>query len=768
MLVRYVKTKKVYKENIKIFDKLLETNNINEFVDIITNHTHIYNGFHRDERSTKNWKEQYGVLLDFDSGTTIQQFAEKFKDTTYIVYHSRSNPDVDYDKFHVYFPLNEVNTDFALAKRLQVGIVLLAQHYGLNPDNGVKDLARYLFPSRKSGQNISDTFEYIYNSTGADIKETKLKEIKSIIKVKETSRDVKEYINNSKKVGNISEDIEKCVDWLTIWNKNNKISYNDWLYIGQALTNVENGLEYFLKISNATEPDKESNHTNFFKNLQRTTHSISIATLFYVAKQFGYVFIRKELTKVETILKTISDNLSSQYKNVLLKGFYIKDSNIFHYVVVHKDGQSSIFNSKINAKYINIYTKGNTELSNQIYIYLMENNNLMGDIHLSLVCGAKNGSNFTKILNQDVPEINNVERTRGIITLQTPLVKQSELSKTESNAWVMAVLEEIFVTKEESYLKVILEFLAQFVFEHRVESKLAIFLIGARGTGKGVFVDGILSQIYNVKKQKYTNNSQFTHWKEALKIIDVNEADTSGRYDLAKLYADIKDYSGSTSTSVRKLYQSPYDVDATAYFIVSQNDTYMYIPDKQASENQFLVCNFGEDKVKTKSQKWLDLGYTPIKMKHRLRAFIELTLAPIYAKMYPVRSNYRYGLEVPKTKAYNTFAQENNVSAKMEFEDFMELFINIYKNEVYSNSLINRYPTLEIDLLILKADKILTNSLIKGIIASGSFKKLKLKDIKTGLKNFSKAKDVNRVFKYAKNNVQKRGVLIDDYLKKEL
>jgi hypothetical protein len=174
------RTRKNGTDQKEIYDKLIEVNSLETFKEAVT-HNHTM-GMYKDKyRHSDNWKAANVLYADVDSGTTIDEFKEEFKDYEFYIATSKSHL-IDKDgtgihpRFHIYFPI-------AVCEKREVFKKALIKLCNSKPyfDKAVKDTARFFNASPETceiyyneGKSI---LEYIFSIPDDAELEKEIKEI---------------------------------------------------------------------------------------------------------------------------------------------------------------------------------------------------------------------------------------------------------------------------------------------------------------------------------------------------------------------------------------------------------------------------------------------------------------------------------------------------------------------------------------------------------------------------------------------------------------
>ena len=103
-----------------------EINNIEDAREVFCNYSYSPHQWINGKRNDENYVRSFFIVADYDSGFTIEEAKQKFKDYQHIIVTSRTHQKVkqshidlgEVDRFHVIFPLQNFITDKSVYGKL--------------------------------------------------------------------------------------------------------------------------------------------------------------------------------------------------------------------------------------------------------------------------------------------------------------------------------------------------------------------------------------------------------------------------------------------------------------------------------------------------------------------------------------------------------------------------------------------------------------------------------------------------------------------------
>jgi hypothetical protein len=174
------RTRKNGTEQKEKYDKIMEVNSLETFKEAIT-HNHTMGLYEKEYRKGDNWRGAEVLYADVDSGTTIEDFKNDFKDYEFYIATSKSHlKDKDgtgaHPRFHIYFPIAGTTNKESFKKAL-IKLCNSKPYF----DKQVKDIGRYFNTSPENCEiyynNGKSILDYIFSIPDIDIVEKEVKEI---------------------------------------------------------------------------------------------------------------------------------------------------------------------------------------------------------------------------------------------------------------------------------------------------------------------------------------------------------------------------------------------------------------------------------------------------------------------------------------------------------------------------------------------------------------------------------------------------------------
>lgn len=271
------------------------------------------------------------------------------------------------------------------------------------------------------------------------------------------------------------------------------------------------------------------------------------------------------------------------------------------------------------------------------------------------------------------------DHATGRVNVMVPIIKVIK----EHNDLIDEFYEVLF-GYQAIYMK---QYTSLYAFENRYgKSRPTLFLIGKRGSGKGLFVEKFMAHIFHNMSCKITHNPNYNTYLEN-KIAYIDENSDSKR-DLKGLNDALKEMSGGGINTISKKYVGDYNVVNGVFPMLMSNEAKpIHISDTvtDPSQNQYLVIEMPANKLKISKlyalkSKIAELGYDDFEefFKDTLGSYIWDKLLPIYTEMKRdlKTKSYRYGMPVPLTPALSRI---QNMSVSDKEEGVYEIIADLYE-----------------------------------------------------------------------------------------
>jgi hypothetical protein len=276
---------------VTIFDKSIEVMSKEEIQNIFVNYSHSIRVFKNNKRTSENCVSSRGHMIDFDEGTTIEEFekSEAAKRWHYILYTSKSHQieknGKTNDRFHVVFPFQSDEKNMERHQKATKKIINVMKSFVLNVDIACSDTARFFFAS---GDNPN--FRFIWghdNNTKTYITDVEIIEISD--KLEQQNNAIKQItlIDDSAPIKIEDDKITAAVEYL--YDK--KLTYPQFLSAGFSIfANLkESGEELFLKFSeNPHFSDSREHLSAKYKSFQKQEYKeYNKKVLFKIANEIA-------------------------------------------------------------------------------------------------------------------------------------------------------------------------------------------------------------------------------------------------------------------------------------------------------------------------------------------------------------------------------------------------------------------------------------------------------------------------------------------------
>lgn len=256
---------------VTTFDKSIEAMSREEIENIFKNYSHSMRVFKNNKRTSENCISSRGHMIDFDEGTTIEEFqkSEAANKWHYILYTSKShqvekNGKIN-DRFHVVFPFQSDEKNIERHQKATKKIITVMKKFGLNVDVACSDVARFFFAS---GDNPN--FKFIWgHDNGSKTYITDSEIIERAEKIEQSNQKQTTALMDDSTPVNINIDkITAAVEYL----HDKKLTYPQFLSVGFSIfANLkEVGEELFLKFSeNPNYSDTREQLSAKYKSFQK-------------------------------------------------------------------------------------------------------------------------------------------------------------------------------------------------------------------------------------------------------------------------------------------------------------------------------------------------------------------------------------------------------------------------------------------------------------------------------------------------------------------
>lgn len=274
---------------VTTFDKPIEAMSREEIENIFKNYSHSMRVFKNNKRTSENCISSRGHMIDFDEGTTIEEFqkSEAANKWHYILYTSKShqtekNNKIN-DRFHVVFPFQSDEKNMERHQKATKKIINVMKKMGLSVDVACSDVARFFFAS---GDNPN--FKFIWgHDNGSKTYITDSEIIERADKIEQSEGKQTALIDDSTPVSIHNDKITAAVEYL--YDK--KLTYPQFLSVGFSIfANLkEAGEDLFLKFSeNPNYSDSREQLSAKYKSFQKQEYKeYNKKVLFKIANEIA-------------------------------------------------------------------------------------------------------------------------------------------------------------------------------------------------------------------------------------------------------------------------------------------------------------------------------------------------------------------------------------------------------------------------------------------------------------------------------------------------
>lgn len=270
----------------KILDRIQNDTELYEIIDSIRSHSDkeerrklkeenlpyfVLGTFKNNHRKSDNLISTQFISIDFDNlNGNADELDEKLKadENVFTFFKSPSN------NRKVIYKLDRAITDRTEYSRVYSHFInKLNNRYGFEADSQTSDAARAIFLSY-------DPDIYINNGPKSLCLDEVPEKKSSAINFKEIAKEDLKYIPS-----------------VSIFLRSLKLNYDEWVKCGLALTQLgENGRAYFvyLSLNDFYKDSMDELNAKYDQLLETTEGKITLATLFEIAKSYGYTYSNKE------------------------------------------------------------------------------------------------------------------------------------------------------------------------------------------------------------------------------------------------------------------------------------------------------------------------------------------------------------------------------------------------------------------------------------------------------------------------------------------
>jgi uncharacterized protein DUF5906 len=633
-----------------------EISNIEDAREVFCNYSYSPHEWINGNRNDGNYLRSFFIVADYDSGMTINQAKQKFKEYQHIIVTSRTHQKVKethidigkVDRFHVIFPLQNFITDKSVYSNLADASVFEGS------DKLVFNSSRCFFAS-------PDDAEIYLNSDGKLLKLEGLQYNKTSSSIINNNNNIKWHLPGEEGLEKIRANC-RVVDHAFNSIENDQAGdtpgHHKRILAANMIKNTlrENDEEYALDLfSNTSDFDPEITLKQYhsIKGLPITCNKLQSPEWNHMCPGICQAMntIGKKSPIAFAYQSQDSDRGKTENSNQINEATFrmlpvsercndwYRVGPYFNEVILLQDEGDVRLTRRANQDVL-------TRLGEDAPVYIIKEKSVADPVNYDFIGGE--GRELSYEYRSD----------RFVAYSPLPAVDLKD------NVYIDKFLADLFA----EHVDFIKSWIAFYTYSNFLHLPILI-LTGPRGTGKSLFAE-VVGMIYKNLFGRFDTSTNYTE-HNGLKLAIIEEAD---EIDNRKLYSILKDV-GGTEKLIKNVKYGPKSIvrNNLNIIVISNNRTPLYLKSKEfpTSEfnNQFFVFNLKPVNGSLNNRLKEEIG-------RRIGWWLRTEIKDLYEQLQnrndSERFRCRYQIPVPITADELLLFENNTTESELAIQEFLD------------------------------------------------------------------------------------------------